>query len=48
MAMYICDCCDQLKDDDYFPMVESKSEKYVWLCEDCAAEIEEEESDESN
>jgi Zn-finger protein len=42
MAIYICDYCNEMKDDDYFPMVESKDSQYVWLCEDCSLEVEEE------
>jgi hypothetical protein len=42
VAIYICDYCNEMKDDDYHPMVESKDRQYVWLCEDCSLEVDEE------
>jgi hypothetical protein len=39
MSIYICDHCNEMKDDDYHPMVESKDSQYVWLCEDCSLEV---------
>ena len=40
MAIYICDKCDEHKDDDYDPPI--STEDYELLCVDCSLEEEEE------
>jgi len=46
MAMYRCDECEKLIDDDYFPMVEHPTQAELYCCESCADKVEEEEADE--
>lgn len=43
MAIYRCDECDQLIDDDYFPCVEHPHYADQFCCEECADKVEEEE-----
>ena len=42
MAIYRCEVCEQLIDDDYFPCVEHPTDPTAFCCEACAEEIEEE------
>ena len=46
MAMYRCDECDRLLDDDYEPMVEHPTDAEVFCCEMCADKVEQEEDEE--
>lgn len=42
MAIYRCEECNQLIDDDYFPCVEHPTDPTAFCCESCAQELEEE------
>jgi hypothetical protein len=38
MAVYVCDICNELKDDDL--CVAETTKHFDWVCEDCLPEIE--------
>ena len=40
MAIYQCEECQQMIDDDYFPCVEHPTNPLAYCCESCADEIE--------
>ena len=42
MAIYICDECGSMLDDDYFPCVEHPIDNTRFCCEGCAQYIEDE------
>lgn len=42
MAVYICERCGEYKDGDWHPCVEHPTDPVALLCEECAAEMEEE------
>ena len=46
MAVYTCDRCDQLKDDDWSPC--SAIGKYTWICEGCLPKVKEESNEEES
>ena len=46
MAIYRCDECDQMIDDDYFPCVEHPTDAEAYCCESCADKVEEREDKE--
>lgn len=46
MAMYTCDNCNELKDDDWSPCSDTKT--MDWVCEDCLPEVEEEEDEQTS
>ncbi len=46
MAIYICDFCDGMKDDDYNPP-EELAGKYDMVCEDCNLSFFNEEGEEN-
>jgi len=41
MAIYICDECGEMKDGDHDPCVEHPSDSSLFCCEECYAELEE-------
>ena len=41
MAIYRCDECEHMIDDDYFPCVEHPTDSNLFCCEDCAESLEE-------
>lgn len=45
MAIYLCEECNQMIDDDYFPCVEHPTVKEAFCCEVCAEELENEGED---
>jgi len=43
MAIYLCESCNQFRDDDYNPC--ESHEKYDWLCDYCYLELTEDVND---
>ena len=44
MAIYICDKCNNYKDDDFDPCEDNPNDPTTCLCPDCAVDIQEQAS----
>jgi predicted nucleic acid-binding Zn ribbon protein len=45
VAIYNCDECGEMFDDDYSPCVEHPNDSSLFCCEGCATELEEDPKD---